>query len=841
MKRMLINATHVEELRVALVDGQRLYDLDIEHKSREQKKANIYKGRITRVEPSLEAAFVDFGAERHGFLPLKEIAREYFIKDPRDVQGRMNIREYLKEGQEVVVQVEKEERGNKGAALTTFVSLAGRYLVLMPNNPRAGGISRRIEGDERSDLRETMNQLEIPAEMGIIIRTAGVGRSGEELQWDLNYLIQLWNAITLAGKERHAPFLIYQESNVIIRTIRDYLRQDIAEVIVDSDTAYEEAIRFVKQVMPQYESKIKRYQESIPLFTRYQVESQIETAFQREVKLPSGGSIVIDTTEALVSIDINSSRSTRGADIEETAFNTNLEAAEEIARQLRLRDIGGLIVIDFIDMSPARNQRDVEQRMHTALEIDRARVQLSRISKFGLMELSRQRLRPSLDETSGHVCPRCNGTGTIRDVNSLALSIMRLLEEEAMKEGAAELHAQLPVNVATYLLNEKRNSINELEQRYGLRIIVIPNSHYETPRFDVTRIKSETVKSNEGKLSYEMVTEQAEQKSETFFAEAVTASQEAAVKMLQPSSPPPAPKKEANALTRFSSWFGTLLKGEATAAPQTPIPTRTHGHQNYPRNHQSDGTTAISIPEQTLDKEAESTSDHSDQQRRHSNGRPRRGGNHHSNNRGNRHNRPEGNRAAPTVVANDTGAVRPVGSEPSSRPNNDSNNGGRHHRNDRRRPNDRRPQHSRDHRRPQGEMIQQSDTTNEIVSSNTGIPSLERPAQQMPAPMTHESVIRVMTPQIATPVEDHSWPEPLHKQPIAQSQATSFSSTPTVEVNLTQTAIATHTSMESTRPRRAANDPRDRRKSPPITELAATTPSENSVPQSPPASSEESL
>ena len=433
MKRMLINATHSEELRVALVDGQRLYDLDIEHRTREQKKSNIYKGRITRIEPSLEAAFVDFGSERHGFLPLKEISREYFVKNPKDIQGRFTIKDVIKEGQEVILQVGKEERGNKGAALSTFISLAGRYLVLMPNNPRAGGISRRIDGDDRAALREVMNALNIPQDMGVIIRTAGIGRSVEELQWDLDYLLTLWSSITEASDKRPAPFLIYQESNVIIRAVRDYLRQDIGEVLIDPAEVHQEALTFVRQVMPQYESKIKLYTDNIPLFNRYQIESQIETAFEREVKLPSGGSIVIDPTEALVSIDINSSKATQGADIEETALMTNLEAADEIARQLRLRDIGGLIVVDFIDMNANRNQREVENRMRDALELDRARVQVGRISRFGLMELSRQRLRPSLGETSGHICPRCSGVGFIRDLHSLSLNIMRLIEEGQLR------------------------------------------------------------------------------------------------------------------------------------------------------------------------------------------------------------------------------------------------------------------------------------------------------------------------------------------------------------------------------------------------------------------------
>ena len=434
MKRMLINATHEEELRVALVDGQKLYDLDIESRVKEQKKSNIYKAKITRVEPSLEAAFVDFGASRHGFLPLKEISREYFSVPPSKIKGKINIAQVVKEGIEIVVQVEKEERGNKGAALTTFCSLAGRYLVLMPNNPRAGGISRRIEGEGREELKAAMAELDIPKDMGVIVRTAGLGRSSEELQWDLDYLLHLSNAINTASTSKPGPFLIYQESDVIIRAIRDYLRDDIAEILIDTDEAYEQACQFVEQVMPHFTNRIKRYESDVPLFNRYQIEGQIESAFQREVRLPSGGAIVIDPTEALVSIDINSARATRGSDIEETAVNTNLEAADEIGRQLRLRDIGGLVVIDFIDMNSQKNQRSVENRMRDALQIDRARVQVGRISRFGLLEMSRQRLRPSLGETSGIVCPRCSGLGSIRDVESSALAVMRLVEEEALKD-----------------------------------------------------------------------------------------------------------------------------------------------------------------------------------------------------------------------------------------------------------------------------------------------------------------------------------------------------------------------------------------------------------------------
>ncbi|MGC3873075.1 ribonuclease E [Halomonas sp. GXIMD04776] len=591
MKRMLINATQPEELRVALVDGQRLYDLDIESGAREQKKANIYRGKITRVEPSLEAAFVDFGAERHGFLPLKEISREYFSKEP---SGRPNIKEVIKEGQEVIVQVDKEERGNKGAALTTFVSLAGRFLVLMPNNPRAGGISRRIEGDERAQLKDAMSQLTLPNEMGVIVRTAGIGRSTEELQWDLDYLAQVWEAITAEATKRSAPFLIYRESNVIIRAMRDYLRHDIGEVLVDSPEVHQEALGFIRQVMPSYQQKIKLYADDVPLFSRFQIESQIETAYQREVKLPSGGSVVIDHTEALVSIDINSARATRGSDIEETALQTNLEAADEITRQLRLRDIGGLVVIDFIDMSPARNQREVENRMRDALKIDRARVQIGRISRFGLMEMSRQRLRPSLGETSGVVCPRCDGQGTIRDVRSISLSIMRLIEEEAMKERSAQIRAILPVPVATYLLNEKRSILADIEQRQDVRVVLLPSPEMSTPHYDVQRLRDDHLgEDDEAKSSFELATDTEVGKEPDPSFEKPIQRTEAAVKSVAHTTPAPdslqrqkepaSAPSAVNAAASSSGLLGRLVKGfnkliggaeETTSSPGSTNPAR---------------------------------------------------------------------------------------------------------------------------------------------------------------------------------------------------------------------------------------------------------------------------
>jgi ribonuclease E len=487
---MLINATQPEELRVALVDGQQLYDLDIEATGKEQRKSNIYKGRVVRVEPSLEAAFVDYGADRHGFLPVKEVTRSHFADAPR-AGARNNIRDILREGQELVVQVEKDERGNKGASLSTFVSLPGRYLVLMPNNPRAGGVSRQIEGLDRDEAKEAMSGLNIPDGMGLILRTAGVGKSAEELQWDLDYLLHLWRAIDEAAQGRNAPFLIYQDRDVIIRAIRDYLRHDISEVLIDDPGLCEKAREFMQQVMPQNLNKLKLYEDTVPLFTRYQIESQIESAFAREVSLPSGGSIVVEPTEALITIDINSARATRGGDIEETALNTNIEAAEEVARQLRIRDLGGLIVIDFIDMESQKNQRLVENRLREALKVDRARVQLGRISRFGLMEMSRQRLRPSLAEFSHIVCPRCSGQGTIRGIESLALSVLRIIEEESMKESTARVVVQLPVEAAAFLLNEKRLDVAGIERRQDVRVVVIPNPHLETPQYEVKRVRQQ--------------------------------------------------------------------------------------------------------------------------------------------------------------------------------------------------------------------------------------------------------------------------------------------------------------------------------------------------------------
>ena len=548
MKRMLINAKQSEELRVALVDGQNLLDVDIETPSRVQKKSNIYKGRIVRIEPSLDAAFVDYGAERHGFLPFKEIAREY-LRETEDGEGRRQaVQEAVSTGQEVIVQIEKEERGNKGAALTTFVSLAGRYLVLMANNPGAGGISRRVEGDERAELREALGGLDIPDGIGLIVRTAGVGRNTEELQTDVDYLLQVWAAIQRASRERPAPFLVYQESNIVIRALRDNFRKDIQEILVDTPEVYEQAREFMSLVMPNSVNRLKLYQDRVPLFSRYQIEGRIEGAFDHSVRLPSGGSLVIDHTEALVAVDINSARATRGSDIEQTALQTNLEAADEIARQLRLRDIGGLIVIDFIDMSPVRHQREVEQRLRDALQMDRARIQIGKISRFGLLEMSRQRLRPSLGESSYRVCPRCNGRGNIRHTESLAVSVLRLLAGEAMKEHTGRVVAALPVEVATYLLNEKRAALRDIEQKSGVDLLLVPDPGKESPDYTIERVRSDDRgHASHHRNSYALATPPAPAAPDTTKPRPATASEPAVRHLPPPASAPsegPSPAAE---------------------------------------------------------------------------------------------------------------------------------------------------------------------------------------------------------------------------------------------------------------------------------------------------------
>ncbi|MCD8504353.1 MAG: Rne/Rng family ribonuclease [Burkholderiaceae bacterium] len=605
MKRMLFNATHQEELRVAIVDGQKLIDLDIETAGREQRKGNIYKGVITRIEPGLEACFVNYGEDRHGFLPFKEVARAYF-KEGVDVRSA-RIQDALKEGQELIVQVEKEERGNKGAALTTFISLAGRYLVLMPNNPRGGGVSRRVEGEERQELREAMDQLKVPQGMSIIARTAGIGRSVEELQWDLSYLLQLWAAIDGAAQSNQAPILIYLESSLVIRAIRDYFSPDIGEILIDTDDIADQATAFMSVVMPDNVQRVKRYRDDVPLFSRFQIEHQIETAYSRHVDLPSGGSIVIDHTEALVAIDVNSARATRGADIEETATRTNLEAAEEAARQLRLRDLGGLIVIDFIDMEEPRNQRAVEQRLRDALHVDRARVQMGKISRFGLIELSRQRLRPALSEGSHVTCPRCTGTGVIRDAESSALHVLRLLQEEAMKENTAAIHAQVPVEVATFLLNEKRTDITKMEARLKINLMLIPNKHLETPHHIIERLRHDDPRLEETKASFEMLEAPASvDMSLSRTEKEIKAKPEALVKGVTPAqpAPPSTPKPRESHSTAVAAkpegtglwgqilkFFGGIFGGspapEATSAKPKEGQARNDRRSNNNRNRRS--------------------------------------------------------------------------------------------------------------------------------------------------------------------------------------------------------------------------------------------------------------
>lgn len=623
MKRMLINATQQEELRVALVDGQRLYDLDIESPGHEQKKANIYKGTITRVEPSLEAAFVDYGAERHGFLPLKEIARTYFPKGYK-FEGRPNIREVIKEGQEVIVQVDKEERGQKGAALTTFISLAGSYLVLMPNNPRAGGISRRIEGDERTELKAALSQLELPDGMGLIVRTAGVGKSAEELAWDLSVLLTHWAAISEASDSRPAPFLIHQESNVIVRAIRDYLRRDVGEILIDKTAIFEQALQHIQLVRPDFANRVKQYKGDVPLFSHYQIESQIESAFQREVRLPSGGSIVIDPTEAMISIDINSARATKGGDIEETALNTNLEAADEIARQLRLRDAGGLVVIDFIDMTPVRHQREVENRLKDAVRADRARIQLGRISRFGLLEMSRQRLRPSLGESAHNVCPRCSGHGTIRGTESLALSVLRIMEEESMKDNTGQIEAQLPVPVATYLLNEKRRSIHSIEKRHGVDLLIIPNPNMDTPHYHVERRRPDDTISD---ASYNVNLMEVEPTEADKPVVATAPKEQPALQgLIAPEKAAPVvEKKEPSLFEKLGKWLASLFEKAEEPPKQTQKHTRGKQQRRGGKGrNQRNGNRKASGGDKTERSEKKDRNERSDRQEGQRKGKPRR-------------------------------------------------------------------------------------------------------------------------------------------------------------------------------------------------------------------------
>ncbi len=586
MKRMLVNATQLEELRVAIVDGQRLYDLDIEVPSREQRKANIYKARITRIEPSLEAAFVDYGATRHGFLPLKEISSEYFVREPEE-GARPQIKDVLNEGQEIVVQVEKDERGNKGAALTTFVSLAGRFLVLMPNNPRAGGVSRRITGEDRDIVRQSLEELEPPEGMGCIVRTAGVGRSIDELRWDIDYLLSIWEAIKEAVVTRPAPFLIYQEGNAIVRAVRDHFSNEIGEILVDGEQVHAEAKEFMERVMPHNLHKLKHYDDTVPLFTRFQIESQIESAFSHSVSLPSGGSIVIDHTEALTAIDINSARATKGDDIEETALTTNLEAAEEIARQLRIRDLGGLIVIDFIDMGPNRNQRDVENKLRDAVRQDRARIQIGRISRFGLLEMSRQRVRPSLGEATQSVCPRCNGVGNVRSVESLALAILRLVGEEARKDRTAKVIVQLPVDVSNYILNEKRGWAQSIQDENDVAIVLIGNPDLETPNYSVKRVRDDELDFPENRATSYKQVEPKKDAGEVFQTEhRQTESEQPAVSGVVPQTPAPKPMEQKARPRRSAGrpWWQRLFSWLSPAPKKAGAPAERRSRRGRGRS-----------------------------------------------------------------------------------------------------------------------------------------------------------------------------------------------------------------------------------------------------------------
>ncbi|MCH7880521.1 MAG: Rne/Rng family ribonuclease [Proteobacteria bacterium] len=690
MKRILINATQVEELRVAMVDGQRLYDLDIEVPSREQKKSNIYKGKITRIEPSLEAAFVNYGAERHGFLPFKEISREYYRSGAKTDGGKVSIKDAIKVDQEIIVQIEKEERGNKGAALTSFISLAGRFLVAMPQNPRAGGVSRRIEGEERDQLKKVLSEINMPEGMGVIVRTAGVGRSTEEMQWDLDYLHQVWLAIEKAAADRAAPFLIYQESNIVVRALRDHYRSDIGEILIDSQKAYDQAHDFMSMVMPNTLSKLKKFDDDLPLFNRFQIENQIESAFSREVTLPSGGAIVIDHTEAMIAIDINSARATRGSDIEETAKLTNLEAADEIARQLRIRDLGGLIVIDFIDMMQNKNQREVETRLRNAVYDDRARVQIGRISRFGLLEMSRQRLRPSLGESSQIVCPRCSGQGTIRDIEPLSLAVLRLLEEESLKDNTGKILAKLPVECATYLLNEKRDKIEAIEKRRNVHLVVIPDPKLETPHFEIERVKDSDTHRHEAnyKKSYELTTEEEPVDLVEISSSQTASGETAAVQLVDP----PAPKPATAAVKQRGSKPGILrrlseaLFGEGDKQSKVEEQSRSENRQAETRNRprrgkyrgnqnrnrsnapakQSSATARSSKPKPKTRDSEQSAGNRAEQSesRPSKQNRPQRSRGNRSTNRGNR----SGNRQANTPRADNAEQKSSVSSETGERP-----------------------------------------------------------------------------------------------------------------------------------------------------------------------------
>ncbi len=696
MKRMLFNATQQEELRVAIVDGQRLIDLDIESASREQRKSNIYKGVITRIEPSLEAAFVDYGEERHGFLPFKEVTKSYFRPDAE--LGKARIQDALREGQELIVQVEKDERGNKGAALTTFISLAGRYLVLMPNNPRGGGVSRRVEGEDRNELRDILEQLQTPEGMSVIARTAAIGRTEEELTWDLNYLLQLWRAVEGAANDRTPgadgryvarPFLIYLESSLVIRAIRDYFQPDIGEILIDTDDIYEQARAFMQTVMPGNVGKVKLYRDDVPLFSRFQIEHQIESAYSRQVNLPSGGAIVIDHTEALTAVDVNSARATRGGDIEETALRTNLEAAEEVARQLRLRDLGGLVVIDFIDMESQRNQRDVENRLRDALKYDRARVQVGKISRFGLMELSRQRLQASLEETAHIGCPRCSGTGFIRGTESTALHVLRIIQEEAMKENTGAVHTQVPVDVASFLLNEKRSEIQKLESRLKVNIVMVPNPRLDTPHYKVQRLRHDELNEMDHMpASYELAEEPEAQPTGGMGAEPRKERQEAVVKAITPDQPAPLVAERPTETVQATA--------SAVAAPAAARPGIIGRILGWFRQDPQPATPAVATPPQRNPHGPRNGEQRRDRRDRRPEGRQRDGQARQGEGRQNGERRPDGRRQEGRRAEGERperGERRPQGER---RPEGEA-------RQERRPQGERRPEGERGERRPEGD------------------------------------------------------------------------------------------------------------------------------------------
>ncbi len=804
MKRMLFNATQSEELRVAIVDGQKLIDLDIEHAGKEQRKSNIYKGVITRIEPSLEAAFVDYGTDRHGFLPFKEVARSYYQDKP---EGRARIQDVLKEGQELIVQVDKDERGNKGAALTTLISLAGRYLVLMPNNPRGGGVSRRIEGEDRNELRDVMAQLEVANGMSIIARTAGIGRNVEELQWDLSYLTQLWTAIEGASKESGA-YLIYQEGSLVIRAIRDYFSADIGEILIDTPDIYEQAIQFMSHVMPGNVARVKLYQDEIPLFSRFQIEHQIESAFSREVRLPSGGAIVIDHTEALVSIDVNSGRSTKGSDIEHTAFNTNVEAAEEVARQLRLRDLGGLVVIDFIDMENQRNQRAVEDTLRDALHHDRARVQTGKISRFGLLELSRQRLRPSLGETNHIPCPRCSGTGHIRGIESTALHILRITQEEAMKENSAVIQVQLPVEVATFLLNEKRADIHKIEQRMGVEVVLIPNIHMETPNYNILRVRQDDVTDETSRASYKMVEMPAETSYIANAAEeaAKTPRQEAVVKGITLAAPAPIAAEKIEATVKKPSLFSRLKaffsgNGTATPADKTDAEKRAESNANrHNRNSSRNNRNRNNRDKNDRNERGERTE-------RPSSDKPQQ-----AQNQRNQQPRPpqqdKQQQAKPQPVKNEQVAQTPVQITPNPAETNNESRSGRRSRNGRR------------DRRPRDEVTQNSASSFEPVevlinkeNATDNKPEVKADHVKTEAPNTETVKVENTTPAVEVPVAvtkttlekaEKNTVKPEAKAAATKTKAESKAKT---EIDSTATgteadAATTETAAKKTRPAR---------------------------------------